>query len=185
MKRQQLFFSHCFVPHLHTFSTLRSARGYYIHNTASFRFAPLLFIPAVFCLSPRYFWRLLLRTAIGLGSAYLTYVILEESIFNYQLSTMNYQLVRSLCPKYKEHRQKAVAFYFLPAVSRSQYCTPLRKLRFVPVLRWLFDCRNPATALLTINNLRYRYDYFLLRCLGVFNCRLYKDVFKKNCTQEL
>jgi hypothetical protein len=42
---------------------------------------------------------------------------------------------------------KAV-FYIFPAVSRSQYFSTLRKLRSVPVLRWLFDCRNPATALL-------------------------------------
>jgi hypothetical protein len=47
---------------------------------------------------------------------------------------------------------KAV-FYIFPAVSRSQYFSTLRPakkagLRSVPVLRWLFDCRNPATALL-------------------------------------
>jgi len=37
---------------------------------------------------------------------------------------------------------------FFPAVSRSQYCSPLRRLRCVPVLRWRVNCRNTATSLL-------------------------------------
>jgi hypothetical protein len=59
----------------------------------------------------------------------------------------------ALCPKSRNSAEKAVDFYFFPAVSRSQYFSPLHPaekagLCFVPVLRWLFDCRNPATALL-------------------------------------
>ena len=52
-KNAALFFL-LFVPHLHTVSScVRS--GYYIHNTASFRYTPqatFLCIPAVLCLSP-------------------------------------------------------------------------------------------------------------------------------------
>ena len=45
---------HCFVPHLHTFTSC-VRQGYYIHNTASLCYtpqAPFHCIPAVSCLSP-------------------------------------------------------------------------------------------------------------------------------------
>jgi hypothetical protein len=40
-------------------------------------------------------------------------------------------------------------------------------LRFVPILRWLFDCRNTATSLLA-KKIPKKTPLFLLRCLGVF-----------------
>lgn len=54
LEKKQLFFLRCFVPRLHTVTSC-VRRGYYIHNTASFRFATqatLHCIPAVLCLSP-------------------------------------------------------------------------------------------------------------------------------------
>jgi hypothetical protein len=77
--------------------------------------------------------------------------ILHDLFFNYQLSIIHYQLLRRFA---LNQGSPTAALYFFPAVSRSQYFSSLRKLRSVPVLRWLFDCRNTATALLTKNSVK-------------------------------
>jgi len=53
----------------------------------------------------------------------------------------------SLCPK-SRNSAAADVLYFFPAVSRCYSFSLLRKRRSVLGLAWLFDCRNPATALL-------------------------------------
>ena len=74
-----------------------------------------------------------------------------------------------LCPKSRNALKRAGVNFFR-AVSRSQYYSPLRKLRSVPILRWLFDCRNTATALLTNkkeNSASY-VSFFI--CCGAWGC---------------
>jgi hypothetical protein len=80
-------------PHLHTLSSF-VRRGYYIHNTASFfplhsacqlrklrSHTPFSSITsAVLCLSPLVFWRLLLRTAIGVGATHYNCFCLSTNI---------------------------------------------------------------------------------------------------------
>jgi hypothetical protein len=111
-----------------------------------------------------FFSGLLLRTAIGFGA--VTYALVE-SFFNYgMLKSGHYIFVRFT--SLNQGTPKA-AFYFLPAVSRSQYFSPLHEatLRSRPG-----GCSIAATrtALLTIN-LRYRY--------GILNRQGFmEDVFK-------
>jgi hypothetical protein len=105
------------------------------------------FQPYCVC-SPPFFQRLLLRTAIGLGSAYLTYLILEASIFNYQLLLSiidwfgRFALNQGTPPK-----RRLPSIFYPPFHAHSRYvslCTSAQLSR----LWWLLDCRNPAAALL-------------------------------------
>jgi hypothetical protein len=95
-----------------------------------------------------FFQRLLLRTAIGLGNAYLTYVILEASISNYQLSLSiidwfgRFALNQGTPPK-----RRLPSIFYPPFHAHSRYVS-LRTSAQLSRLWWLFDCRNPATALL-------------------------------------
>lgn len=50
----------------------------------------------------------------------------------------------SVWPKSRKARKKRAVLNFFPVVSRSQSCSPLRRLRSVPVLRWRVNCRNTA-----------------------------------------
>jgi hypothetical protein len=99
--------------------------------------------------------------------------------FNYRLSTFHYKWLGSLCPKSRNAKGCLLFFTRRFTLSVLHSTSSPRRVRFVPVLRGLFECRNPASALLTINNLRYRYNYFLLRYLGVFNCRFHKNSSEK------
>jgi hypothetical protein len=119
---------HCFVPHLHTFSSC-VRQGYYIHNTASFRYtpqAPFHYIPALSCLSPFIF------------SAVAT----SHSHRGWRRSVKT-----SLRPKSRNASGCLIFFprrftlFSLHFASRSSPAAIL-------VFRWLFDYRNPATALL-------------------------------------
>jgi len=68
--------------------------------------------------------------------------------------------------------KKGGCFLFFPRrfTLLSLHSTSL-SLRSILGLAWLFDCRNTATALLKKNNFRRKsYNYFFLRCLGVFDC---------------
>lgn len=67
--------------------------------------------------------------------------------FYSQISSLQSLLIRSLCPK-SRYPATAGDLSFFPAVSRCYPFSPLSKLRSVLGLAWLFDCRNPATALL-------------------------------------
>ena len=117
----------CFVPHLHTVSScVRS--GLCRHNTASFRFAPsrkvgttLLYIPAVLCLPPLVFQRLLFRTAIGVCSAIALHL---------------------------DKERLRLTFIFSPPFHAHSHYISLRSFAQFPCLWWLFDCRNTATSLL-------------------------------------
>jgi hypothetical protein len=95
---------HCFVPHLHTVtSCVRS--GYYIHNTASFRYTPQAtfhYIPAVLCLSPLVF------SAVAPSHSHRGWLRYHFAL--------------------NQGTPKAI-LYFSPAVSRSYL------LRFAPYLR--------------------------------------------------
>lgn len=110
-------------PHLHTLSSY-VRRGYYIHNTASFiplhfafrlrklrRHTPFRFITsAVSCLSPLVFWRLLLRTAIGVGTA--SSACYRNSVFHNTFSLIRFSIPifglqsEALCPKSRNAPQK-------------------------------------------------------------------------------
>ena len=68
------------------------------------------------------------------------------------------------------------------AVTRSQYFAYFRCATNAPVLRWLSDCRNTATALLpkkTTLHLQIKSSVFGVRCLGVFIRRSAEIPFKK------
>jgi hypothetical protein len=86
------------------------------------------------------------------GLAPRTQVQVFQGIFsNYQLSIIHYQLLQRFA---LNQSSPTAALNSFPAVSRSQYFSSLRKLRSVPVLRWLSDCRNTATSLLTKNSVK-------------------------------
>jgi hypothetical protein len=141
---------HCFVPHLHTVtSCVRS--GYYIHNTASFRYTPqptFHYIPAVLCLSPL--------------------VFSEVAPSHSHRGWLRYHFaLNQVMPK--------AILYFFPAVSRSYL------LRFATYLRSPFASIGGSSIAATPplhssknNNFRYRYNYHFLRCLEVFDCRFHK-----------
>jgi hypothetical protein len=122
---------HCCVPHLHPFTSC-VRQGYYIHNTASFRCTPqALFhcIPAVSCLSPFTF----------------SAVAPSHSHRGWRRSVKT-----SLCPKSRNafgclmFFPRRFTLFLLHFASRT---SPAAILGF----RWLFDCRNPATALLVLS----------------------------------
>ena len=84
-KKSSSFFVVC-VPSLHTVASV-VRRGYYIHNTALLRYAPLHFIQQYLRLSPLMFWRLLYRqpsTSIGTPEKGLKLIICsaEASLFS-------------------------------------------------------------------------------------------------------
>jgi len=102
----------------------------------------------------------------GFGAASLTCINWESSILfiHDSLLTIHSQFG---CFALNQGTPAAV-LYFFPAVLRSQYCSPLRKLRSVPVLRWLVEAATPPLRSSNNNNFRYRYNHYFLRCLGVF-----------------
>ena len=137
-----LFF---FVPHFLIFTRSLPCvrRGYHIHPTASFSYSPqatFRFISAVGCLQPLIVWAV------------------APSLSHRGRRRYHFALNQST--------PKAVLYCF-PAVLRSHHYAPLRKLRCALILRWLFDCRNPATALLEKATFATASVPFL-RCLGVF-----------------
>jgi hypothetical protein len=85
-------FLHCFVPHLHTFTSC-VRQGYYIHNTASFRFtpqAPFRCIPALLCTSPFIF------SAVALSHSHrgwLRSLSLRLTILSHKFITHNSQFI--------------------------------------------------------------------------------------------
>ena len=118
---------HCCIPHLHTFTSY-VRQGYYIHNTASFRYtpqAPFLCIPAVSCLSPFIF----------------SAVAPSHSHRGWRRSVKT-----SLRPK--SRNAFGCLIFFPRRITHAALHSTSQGLRCVPVLQRLFDCRNPATALL-------------------------------------
>jgi hypothetical protein len=93
----------------------------------------------------------------------------------------------SLCPKSRyTAKKRRLLFIFSPpfhaAIPSLHFA---KKLRFVLGLAWLFDCRNTATSLLKKNNFRRKsYNYFFLRCLGVFDCLSYLTTYFLKTTKE-
>ncbi len=119
---------HRFVPHLHTL-TSSVRQGYFSHHTASFRYTPQATFhcfPAVSCLSPFIF----------------SAVAPSHSHRGWRRSVKT-----SLCPKSRNAFGYLLFFprrYTLFLLHFAFRSSPAAILGF----RWLFDCRNPATALL-------------------------------------
>ena len=136
---------------LHFVTVIRSLYAPF-HFAESSLFPFTTFQPYCVC-RPQCFQRLLLRPAIGVGSTpfLLRFPFLKTLHFDYKIPLLisfrfavdgRFALNQGTPPK------KAVVFYCFPAVSRCYPFSPLRKLRSVLGLAWLFDCRNTATALL-------------------------------------
>lgn len=138
--------SHCFfcgtLPHLHTLPTLRSSGLPH----PPYRFIQL---QSASYLSP-HLSRRLFAAPYCLGGC--------------SFAQPSGSAPLALRPK---SRYAKAILYCFPAVLRSHHYAPLRKLRSALILRWLFDCRNPATALLEKATSAYATVPFL-RCLGVF-----------------
>ena len=153
LEKQQLFFLHCFVPHLHTFSTLRSAG--LMHP--QYRFIPLHFASYVPLHSSR----------IMSAALYFSAVALSHSHRGWLRSVKT-----SLCPK----SRNAIGYLiFFPR----RFTLISASFRFVPTLTFrIYGGRSiaatPPLRSSKNNNFRYRYNYYFLRCLGVFDCRFQK-----------
>ncbi len=139
----------CLVPHLHTVTALRSwglvhpqYRFIALHSAS---YAPLHSSRKVSA-APCFFSGCSFAQPSGFGAASLI-------IINYEISpfTIHHSLftIHDLFGRFTLNQGTPSAIpHFKPAVLRCYPFTPLRKLRFVLGLPWLFDCRNPATALL-------------------------------------
>ena len=117
-----------FVPHLHTFSILRSAG--LLHP--QYRFIPFrsagytpLHSSSIMSVAPYFFSGCSFAQPSGLAPL-------------------------ALCPKSRNAPQKKrdYSYHFPRRFTLAVLLFTSQGLRYVPVLRWLFDCRNPATALL-------------------------------------
>ncbi len=117
----------CFVPHLHTFSTLRSVG--LMHP--QYRFIPFRFVNYATLHSSS-----IMSAALNIfsGCSFAQPLGLapfgEKPHFALNQGTLSLTFISS------------------PPFHARSTTLSLRKLRFVPVLRWLFDCRNTATSLL-------------------------------------
>lgn len=152
---------HCFVPHLHTVSTLRS----------------------VGLMHPQYrFISLHSASYVSLHSSRIMSAAL--SFF----SGCSFAQPSGLAPLalYPKSRNAKGWLIFFPRryTLLSLHSTSL-SLRFILGLVWLFDCRNTASSLLekTIISAIATIIIFL-RCLGVFDCRFQKKHPKKKFKQQ-
>jgi hypothetical protein len=149
-KAGQLFFLRRSVPHLHTVTSC-VRRGYYSHNTASFRSATLLCSQQYYVCRPLFFQRLLLRTAIGVGSVRWKTSLCPKSRFPSKKSRE--------CFIFSPPFHAPIRYVSLPLsntntlVFSPQLLSSWAKSKDAQLSRlgWLFDCRNPATALLIRN----------------------------------
>jgi hypothetical protein len=123
-----------FVPHLHTFSTLRSAG--LLHP--QYRFIPFRFLCVI--QEPIYSIThfVTLSAVEGRSTAFQPYYVCRPLFFQRWRSSHSHRawLRWHFALNQGTPRRKSGAIVIIfPAVSRSQYFSPLRKLRSVPVLR--------------------------------------------------